>query len=165
MLIDTSSIVRILSKSGIEPKRAQAHAEAIARAIEKQQESLATKEFVDSRLTTLETEMKASNERLETKMEASNERLETKMEASNERLETKIDTSIERLETKMDTSIEGFKTKIDTLAKEFKASMAELEAKTDAKMASQESRLIRWMVATTLSTAGILFALLRIFPS
>ncbi len=66
---------------------------------------------------------------------------------------------------KIDTSVERLETKIDTLAKEFKASMAELEAKTDAKMAAQESRLIRWMIATTLSTAGILFALLRIFPS
>ena len=57
-MVDTLSIARNLRSAGVERDLAEAHAEAIANAIEQQHGDIATKDFVSAQVNTLRGELK-----------------------------------------------------------------------------------------------------------
>ncbi len=93
-MVNTLAIARKLSAAGVEQAQAEAHAEAIANAVEKQHGETATKDFVGVKISTVEAKISA----------------------------------------------------------------------VEAKISALEVRLVRWVVGTAFTVAGLLFAALRFIP-
>ena len=133
-MINALHITSTLTGAGINQEQAEATAKAIIYAVEQQYGDVASKEFVRG-------ELRATEKRLDTKIDAVGAKIDT------------VDTKTDAVNAKIDLKTELILAKID-VAKE----------SHNSKISSNETRIVRWGVVTMLGTAGILFALLRLFP-
>ena len=107
-MVNTLAIARKLSAAGVEQAQAEAHAETIANAVEKQHGETATKDFVGAKISDVEVKISA------------------------------VEVKISAVEAKIST--------------------------VEAKISALEVRLVRWVVGTAFTVAGLLFAALRFIP-
>ena len=143
-MINTLSISRELTKSGLKREHAEAIADAVAEAIAQQNGNLATTEFVHTRISEMQ---KGTDGKIDIlRMEVGDLRVEVS--------ELRVDVS--ELRSHIDTQIASVRVEIS----ELRADMSTL----DAKISASETRVVRWVVGIAIAM-GIFQALFDHIPS
>ncbi len=136
-MINTLSISRELTKSGLKREHAEAIADAVAEAIAQQNGNLATTEFVHTRISEMQ---KGTDGKIDT----------LRIEVGELRVE------VSELRSHIDTQIASVRVEIS----ELRADMSTL----NAKISASETRIVRWVVGIVIAM-GIFQALFDFIPS
>ena len=136
-MINTLSISRELTKSGLKREHAEAIADAVAEAIAQQNGNLATTEFVHTRISEMQKGM-----------------------------DDKIDTlrvEVSELRNDMETKIGEVRVEIASVRVEISELRADMST-LNAKIGASETRIVRWIVGIVIAM-GIFQALFDFMPS
>ena len=131
-MVDTLSIARKLSGSGVKREQAEVFAEVVADVADQQYADLATKDFVSSQISIVRGEV------IELRGDMNAQNSELRGEISE--LRGDMNTQISELRGDMNTQI------------------SELRGGMNAQISALETRLVRWIVATGLVVIGLLVA-------
>ncbi len=136
-MINTLSISRELTKSGLKREYAEAIADVVAKAIVQQNGNLATKEFVHTHVSEMQ---KGTDGKIDTlRMEIG----ELRVEVSELRVE------VSELRSHIDTQIASVRVEISAV---------------DAKISASEARVVRWLVGIAI-VLGIFEVFGDVLPS
>ena len=143
-MINTLSISRELTKSGLKREYAEAIADVVAKAVVQQNGNLATKEFVHTHVSEMQ---KGTDGKIDTlRMEIGDLRVEVsdlRAEISDLRVE------ISELRSDMETQIASVRVEISAV---------------DAKISASEARVVRWLVGIAI-VLGIFEVFGDVLPS
>ena len=136
-MINTLSISRELTKSGLKREYAEAIADVVANAVVQQNGNLATKEFVHTHVSEMQ---KGTDGKIDTlRMEIG----ELRVEVSELRVE------VSELRSHIDTQIASVRVEISAV---------------DAKISASEARVVRWLVGIAI-VLGIFEVFADVLPS
>ena len=154
-MINTLSISRELTKSGLKREYAEAIADVVANAVVQQNGNLATKEFVHTHVSEMQ---KGTDGKIDTlRMEIG----ELRVEISE--LRNHIDSQIASVRVE----ISELRNHIDTQIASVRVEMSALDAKisaVDAKISASEARIVRWLVGIAI-VLGIFEVFGDVLPS
>ncbi len=161
-MINTLSISRELTKSGLKREHAEAIADVIANAIVQQNGNLATKEFVHTHVSEMQ---KGTDGKIDTlRMEIG----ELRVEVSELRVEvSELRNHIDSQTASVRVEISELRNHIDTQIASVRVEMSALDAKisaVDAKISASEARVVRWLVGIAI-VLGIFEAFGDVLPS
>ena len=128
-MLNTLSIARKLSESGVTQEQAEAIANVVADAVNQQNGILATKDFVHDQVNVVRGEISS-----------------IRGEISDLRVE------VSDLRGDMNTKISSIRGEISDLRGDMNANDSAL----DAKISASETRIVRWIVGTGLTIVGLL---------
>ena len=154
-MINTLSISRELTKSGLKREYAEAIADVVAKAVVQQNGNLATKEFVHTHVSEMQ---KGTDGKIDTlRMEIG----ELRVEISE--LRNHIDSQIASVRVE----ISELRNHIDTQIASVRVEMSALDAKisaVDANISASEARIVRWLVGIAI-VLGIFEVFGDVLPS
>ncbi len=154
-MINTLSISRELTKSGLKREYAEAIADVVANAIVQQNENLATKEFVHTHVSEMQ---KGTDGKIDTlRMEIG----ELRVEVSELRVE------LSELRNHIDSQTASVRVEISELRSDMETQIASVRAEisaVDAKISASEARVVRWLVGIAI-VLGIFEVFADVLPS
>ena len=136
-MINTLSIARELSTSGVKREQAEAIANVVADAVSQRDENLATKDFVRNQISIVRGDI-------------SDLRGDTNAQISDLRGDT-------------NAQINDLRGEISGLRGDTNAQISGLRGDMNAQISALETRLVRWIVATGLVVAGLLITVVTVF--
>ena len=132
-MINTLSIARKLSDSGVKREQAEAIADVVADAVNQRDENLATKDFVRNQISIVRGEISD--------------------------LRGDMNAQISGLRGDMNAQISDLRGDMSGL----RGDMSGLRGDMNAQISALETRLVRWIVATGLVVAGLLITVVTVF--
>ncbi len=136
-MINTLSISRELTKSGLKREHAEAIADAVAEAIAQQNGNFATTEFVHTRISEMQ---KGTDDKIDT-----------------------LRVEVSELRNDMETKIGEVRVEIASVRVEISELRADMST-LNAKISASETRIVRWVVGIVIAM-GIFQALFDFIPS
>ena len=143
-MINTFSIARKLSDSGVKREQAEAIADVVADAVNQRDENLATKDFVRNQISIVRGEISD---------------LRGDMNAQISDLRGDMNAQISDLRGDMNAQISDLRGDMSGL----RGDMSGLRGDMNAQISALETRLVRWIVATGLVVAGLLITVVTVF--
>ena len=161
-MINTLSIARELSTSGVKREQAEAIANVVADAVNQRDENLATKDFVRNQISIVRGDI--SDLRGDTNAQIS----DLRGEISDLRGDTNAQISdlrgeISDLRGDVNTQISDLRGDVNTQISDLRGDMSGLRGDMNAQISALETRLVRWIVATGLVVAGLLITVVTVF--
>ena len=154
-MINTLSISRELTKSGLKREYAEAIADVVANAIVQQNGNLATKEFVHTHVSEMQ---KGTDGKIDTlRMEIG----ELRVEVSELRVE------VSELRNHIDSQTASIRVEISELRSDMETQIASVRVEisaVDAKISASEARVVRWLVGIAI-VLGIFEVFGDVLPS
>ena len=172
-MINTLSISRELTKSGLKREYAEAIADVVAKAVVQQNGNLATKEFVHTHVSEMQ---KGTDGKIDTlRMEIGELRVEVSELRNHIDSQTaSVRVEISELRSDMETQIASvhvefseLRNHIDTQIASVRVEMSALDAKisaVDANISASEARIVRWLVGIAI-VLGIFEVFGDVLPS
>ena len=161
-MINTLSISRELTKSGLKREYAEAIADVVANAVVQQNGNLATKEFVHAHVSEMQ---KGTDGKIDTlRMEIGELRVEvSELRVEVSELRNHIDSQIASVRVEISELRNHINTQIASVLVELSALDAKISA-VDAKISASEARVVRWLVGIAI-VLGIFEVFGDVLPS
>ncbi len=147
-MIDTLSIARKLSSSGVKREQAEAIADVVADAADQQYGALATKDFVRGEISAVRGDMDSGFSAVHGKMDSEFSAVHGKMDSEISAVRGDMDSGFSAVHGKMDSEFSAVHGKMDS---EFSAVRGDMDSGFSAvrgEITAVETRLVRWVVAT-----------------
>ena len=161
-MINTLSISRELTKSGLKREYAEAIADVVAKAVVQQNGNLATKEFVHTHVSEMQ---KGTDGKIDTlRMEIG----ELRVEVSELRVEfSELRVEVSELRNHIDSQTASVRVEISELRSDMETQIASVRVEisaVDAKISASEARVVRWLVGIAI-VLGIFEVFGDVLPS
>ena len=161
-MINTLSISRELTKSGLKREYAEAIADVVANAVVQQNGNLATKEFVHTHVSEMQ---KGTDGKIDTlRMEIG----ELRVEVSELRVEvSELRVELSELRNHIDSQTASVRVEISELRSDMETQIASVRVEisaVDAKISASEARVVRWLVGIAI-VLGIFEVFADVLPS
>ena len=161
-MINTLSISRELTKSGLKREYAEAIADVVANAVVQQNGNLATKEFVHTHVSEMQ---KGTDGKIDTlRMEIG----ELRVEVSELRVEvSELRVELSELRNHIDSQTASVRVEISELRSDMETQIASVRVEisaVDAKISASEARVVRWLVGIAI-VLGIFEVFGDVLPS
>ena len=146
-MINTLSIARKLSDSGVKREQAETIADVVADAVNQRDENLATKDFVRNQISIVRGEI-------------------SDLRGDMSGLRGDMNAQISDLRGDMSGlrgDMSGLRGDMNAQISDLRGDMSGLRGDMNAQISALETRLVRWIVATGLVVAGLLITVVTVF--